>query len=70
MKNQILVCKQCGSEFELTAQQERTYAERGFDLPERCADCRKKKTREPALSGRTKHPGKKKHYRIKYMVSP
>ena len=70
MRNQILACKQCGIEFEITLEQELRYAERGFDLPERCPDCRKKKTREPAPSGRKRHPDKKKHYRLKYMVSP
>ncbi len=70
MKNIILDCKQCGNEFELTAEQKRRYTERGFDLPERCEDCRRRKTKEPTLSDRKKHPDKKKHYRLKYMVSP
>jgi len=70
MSSPVLVCKQCGSEFELTFQQELKYEARGFDLPERCAVCRKRKTRVPAQPGSNKHRDKKKHYRLKYMVSP
>ena len=70
MKAQIFFCKQCGKEFELTPEQELKYAERGFDLPERCEDCRKRKTKEAGHYGKKKHPDKKKHYRMKYTVYP
>ena len=35
-------CKDCGDDFVFTDGEARFYAERGFDVPKRCADCRVK----------------------------
>ena len=41
-------CKQCGREFELTQDEIDFYTGQGFDVPSRCADCRRvKKASKP-----------------------
>ena len=34
------VCKECGDKFEITADDEKFYKDRGFQLPRRCKSCR------------------------------
>lgn len=41
MKDKTIVCKDCGSEFVLTVEDQEWYAEKGFTEPKRCLDCRK-----------------------------
>lgn len=39
--DKILVCKECGREFEFTASEQEFYAEKGFtNEPGRCPECR------------------------------
>ena len=38
-----LVCKDCGKEFEFTENDQRFYAEKGFEPPKRCKECRQKR---------------------------
>ena len=44
MKRMIIDCVQCGNEFELSPVEVDHYVSKGFDLPKRCSDCRKKKS--------------------------
>jgi hypothetical protein len=45
MKDKIITCIQCGSDFAISAKElERMHAH-GFSMPKRCHDCRKKKQR-------------------------
>lgn len=37
-----IVCVECGKEFLFTEGEQRFYAEKGFDEPKRCKDCRDK----------------------------
>lgn len=39
-------CKDCGAEFEISPGEQRFYAEREWDLPKRCKDCREKRKKE------------------------
>ncbi len=39
--NKTITCKDCGAEFEFTANEQAFYAEKGFtNEPQRCKDCR------------------------------
>lgn len=33
-------CSDCGQEFDITAGEQKFYAERGWELPKRCKSCR------------------------------
>ena len=39
-KDKVLVCKECNSEFDFTVGEQGFYAEKGFDAPLRCKECR------------------------------
>ena len=39
-ENKVITCKDCGNTFEVEAQEQNWYAERGWDLPKRCPKCR------------------------------
>lgn len=42
MEDKTLVCKECGSEFVFSAQEQEFYAEKGFqNEPARCLTCRR-----------------------------
>lgn len=42
MQDKTLICKDCGSEFTFTANEQEFYKEKGFDQePKRCPVCRK-----------------------------
>lgn len=52
MKNKILVCVDCGDEFEFTAKDQQFFEEKGFSAPKRCKSCRaKKKAQRAAQEG-------------------
>lgn len=40
MQDKIIVCKDCGKEFTFTAGEQEFYAEKGFNEPVRCKECR------------------------------
>ena len=52
MENMIILCIQCGEEFEFSIGDQRRYREMNFDDPKRCPDCRKKKAKQPALQNK------------------
>lgn len=39
----LVECRECGSGFTLSPEEQSWYAEKGFDLPARCPACRKKR---------------------------
>lgn len=40
-EDKILICKECGAEFEFTASEQEFYASKGFtNEPQRCKNCR------------------------------
>lgn len=41
-QNQTIQCKDCGTEFTWTAEEQEFYQEKGFNAPLRCKDCRAK----------------------------
>lgn len=46
-KDKKITCKDCGEEFDFTANEQEFYKEKGFtDEPKRCKACRDKKKQE------------------------
>lgn len=41
-QDKTLICKECGQEFTFTAGEQEFYAEKGFQEPQRCKECRDK----------------------------
>ena len=39
----ILTCQDCGKEFEFSAEEQKFFADKGFEEPKRCKDCRNAK---------------------------
>ena len=58
--DKILVCKNCGREFEFTASEQEFYAEKGFtNEPGRCPECRaarKEQNRNNSGGGYSRQP--------------
>lgn len=40
MSDKIIICKECGKEFTFTAGEQEFYAEKGFQDPKYCPECR------------------------------
>ena len=45
MKDRQMTCVQCGNQFALTSVELERLVARGFGLPRRCTDCRKRKSK-------------------------
>lgn len=39
----VIECVDCGRAFEVSAEEQAWYKEKGFELPKRCNDCRKER---------------------------
>jgi rubrerythrin len=50
MESEWITCMQCDTEFEFDIAEQVRYAEKGYDAPQRCPECRKHKTK--FLNGR------------------
>lgn len=52
MSDKVLNCRDCGSDFAFTAQEQEFYAEKGFtNEPGRCPDCRKARKQQQNTGG-------------------
>lgn len=40
LEDKIIVCKDCGTEFDFTVGEQEFYAEKGYNEPLRCKSCR------------------------------
>jgi hypothetical protein len=65
METIILTCIQCEEDFEFSSYEQEKYSQKGFDLPLRCAQCRKNKNKKTEFVEKRKFKDKKKHYRLK-----
>jgi len=65
MENLVENCIQCDELFEISANEQERCERMGFDLPRRCPQCRKHKTRQIDEHAHRKSKDKKKHYRMK-----
>lgn len=43
MDSKTLTCQDCGQSFEFTAEEQQFFAEKGFQDPKRCPNCRRQK---------------------------
>lgn len=51
-QDKVLNCRDCGADFEFTAQEQEFYAEKGFtNEPGRCPDCRKARKQQQNSGG-------------------
>jgi hypothetical protein len=64
--SEAIECVQCGKEFELSEKDLDQLAARGFDIPKRCPDCRRNKSRYATDDSHRRRRDKKKHYHNKY----
>jgi hypothetical protein len=65
MKSIVENCVQCDELFEISVNEQERCERMGFDLPIRCPQCRKHKTRQVDDNTHRKSKDKKKHYRMK-----
>ena len=63
MKDKIVNCIQCDNIFTLTVEEQKRLLDRGFNLPKRCPECRRKKARFHEADERRKNKGKRKNDR-------
>jgi hypothetical protein len=63
METKFITCVQCNTEFEFIDSEQRYYEERGFDVPKRCPECRKHKSKLNTASDKNEYNGRKKHQR-------
>jgi hypothetical protein len=66
MAIELVVCIQCGEEFEFPLEEQARYAGKGFDLPRRCPACRKHKARPASDGPHHRRKEKKRDYHLKY----
>ena len=67
MQKKLLICVQCQNQFLLSAEEHERLVSKGFAMPKRCPDCRKKKSRIPDLDNewgykRRNHRSRDKRY--------
>jgi hypothetical protein len=65
MENMIILCIQCGAEFEFSIVDQLRYRKMNFDDPKRCPACRKRKSRLTDFQDK-KFNNRKKSYQVKY----
>ncbi|MBN2061196.1 MAG: zinc-ribbon domain containing protein [Deltaproteobacteria bacterium] len=65
MKDKALPCIQCGKPFIVTSMEQEKLSSRGFDIPKRCPDCRKNKSRISGVTEDWEPRGKKRVSRNK-----
>jgi Probable zinc-ribbon domain len=61
MRDQLIACVQCNSEFEFSEAEQEYYKNKGFNPPKRCPQCRKNKSRLADLAYKNSQNHKKKH---------
>jgi len=66
MKNMLITCIQCQEDFEFTVHEQEKFKQRGFDIPLRCPQCRKNKSRDREYEECKKPRDKKKQHRPKF----
>jgi hypothetical protein len=59
MKDKIITCIQCETEFVVTVAEQLRLAARGFGRPKRCPECRKKKDKAIEMNNLGKNKGKR-----------
>lgn len=70
MKDKMLICIQCETNFVFTGREQGKYERLGFSEPLRCPQCRQHKLKPNDMWERKKIGANKKHYRLKYYSNP
>jgi len=65
MEALTLACIQCGSEFVFSVQERKRYMAKGFAVPKRCPECRKKKAKGVETGNGWKDTAKRRRSRRK-----
>jgi hypothetical protein len=65
MEAMTLTCIQCGIEFVFSVQERKRYVAKGFAVPKRCPECRKKKARGIETDNNRKDTAKRRRSRRK-----
>ena len=60
MKDKSITCIQCESPFVLTAVEQERFLARGFGIPKRCPNCRKKKLKIMEINEGRENKAKKR----------
>ena len=55
MKDKTIACIQCEKLFVFTVAEQKRFLRLGFDIPKRCPDCRKKKSKMIEINERQKN---------------
>ena len=59
MRDRVITCIQCENTFLLTVTEQERLLAKGFGLPKRCSECRKKKGKKLVFNGKSKDTEKK-----------
>lgn len=43
---EVMICKECGKEFEIVEEEKNFYISKGLELPKRCRECRIKRRKD------------------------
>ena len=68
MKDQRIICIQCENTFVVTADQKERLFVKGFNIPRRCPECRRKKNKLGFVSENKKGRDKRKHDKKRYDI--
>jgi hypothetical protein len=60
MKDKTIECIQCGDAFVFTVSEQKRFLSHGFNIPKRCTECRKKKTKDMETGNGWRSPDKKR----------
>jgi hypothetical protein len=66
MDYDVYECIQCGRYYVFSDKEEQLYLVKGFDMPLRCPECRRRKTRSSQANDWLHKRDKKRDYRLKY----
>lgn len=65
MKDKVMTCIQCGTEFVFSGQEHARFMAKGYGVPKRCPECRKKKAKAIETSDSWRDIAKRRRSRRK-----
>lgn len=55
---EVMICKECGKEFEIVEEEKNFYISKGLELPKRCRECRIKRRKDSGEKRKTENTSK------------
>lgn len=52
---EVMICKECGKEFEIVEEEKNFYISKGLELPKRCRECRIKRRKDSGQKRKTEN---------------